>query len=165
MSATKPTNVAASITAKLKNVASRDRVDFQNVLTRYGIERFLYRLSRSEHAERFVLKGASLFVVWQGQSHRATRDLDLLSFGASDVDSVISTFKAIIEWEAEPDALIFDSSQTRAVPIKEGQKYRGVRLMYLTMEKRPTLFEQSRPTLSMFLVSVTSSFDLPSGDL
>jgi predicted nucleotidyltransferase component of viral defense system len=128
MSVKKPTNMAASVRAKLKNYADRERLDFQSVLTRYGIERFLYRLSRSRHADRFILKGASLFVAWAGHPHRATRDLDLLGFGASDVETVVDTFQEIIGTEVEADGLVFDPAQTRGAPIKEGQKYRGVRL-------------------------------------
>lgn len=128
MSVEKPTNMAASVRAKLKNLADRERLDFQSVLTRYGIERFLYRLSRSPHANRFILKGASLFVAWAGHPHRATRDLDLLGFGASDVETVMREFQEIVVTEVEADGLVFDPAQTRGAPIKEGQKYRGVRL-------------------------------------
>jgi len=67
-------------------------------------------------------------VAWEAHVHRATRDVDLLSFGASDVDSVVATFREIVETEVEPDGLVFDAGQTRGAPIKEGQKYRGVRI-------------------------------------
>jgi predicted nucleotidyltransferase component of viral defense system len=120
--------MVASVRARLKNLADREGLDFQSVLTRYSIERFLYRLSRSAHADRFILKGAALFVAWEGQFHRMTRDLDLLSFGASDVDSVVATFREIVSTEVEPDGLVFDPAQTRGSVIKEGQRYRGVRL-------------------------------------
>lgn len=133
MSVEKVTNVAASVRARLKNVSERDGETFQNLLTRFGIERLLYRLSLSGSADRFILKGASLFVAWEGNPHRATRDLDLLGFGASDVDSVVAAFRAIVEIEVEPDGLVFDSAQVRGVPIKEGHKYRGVRLHLLAM--------------------------------
>ncbi len=35
--------------------------DFQLILTRYGLERLLSRLSQSEYCDRFILKGAMLF--------------------------------------------------------------------------------------------------------
>lgn len=61
---------------------SRERSeDFQLVLTRYGLERLLYRLTQSPQAGQFVLKGAVLFQLWTGQPHRPTRDLDLLGQG------------------------------------------------------------------------------------
>jgi hypothetical protein len=59
-------------------LARKQGEDFQLVLTRYVIERLLYRLSRSEHGRQFVLKGAMLFRLWGDQPHRPTRDLDLL---------------------------------------------------------------------------------------
>ncbi|MFH0726490.1 MAG: nucleotidyl transferase AbiEii/AbiGii toxin family protein [Pseudomonadota bacterium] len=53
--------------------------DFNLLLFRYGIERLLYRLSVSAHADRFILKGSSLFLVWKGQTYRVTKDVDLIS--------------------------------------------------------------------------------------
>ena len=65
-------NVGASVRARLQR--SRDqRIDFQILLTRYALERLLYRLSRSEHRNRFVLKGAMLFVTWVKAPSRPTR--------------------------------------------------------------------------------------------
>jgi hypothetical protein len=58
----------------LKRTAPGDE-DFQFVLMRYGAERLMYRLSQSEHATNFVLKGAMLFLVWTGAHYRATKDM------------------------------------------------------------------------------------------
>jgi len=76
-----PKDVAASIRARLHNVARERGEDFQFVLLRYGAERLLYRLTRSAHAGQFVLKGSALFVIWLGHPHRPTRDIDLLGTG------------------------------------------------------------------------------------
>ena len=61
-------NRAASIRARLKQHADSAKEDFNLVLTRYGLERLLYRLSVSEHAPNFLLKGASALpaLVWAG---------------------------------------------------------------------------------------------------
>jgi len=67
-------NRAASIRARLKNLADARKQDFNLVLTHYGLERLLYRLSISEHAPNFLLKGALLFSLWYEVPHRATRD-------------------------------------------------------------------------------------------
>ena len=77
-------NLAASIRARLKQQADATQQDFNLTLTRYGLERLLYRLSTSPHAQRYVLKGSLLFCVWYDQPHRPTRDADLLGFGPSD---------------------------------------------------------------------------------
>ena len=69
-------NRAASIRARLKQHSDRSKQDFNLTLTQYGLERLLYRLSLSEHAPNFLLKGALLFQLWYGQAHRPTRDAD-----------------------------------------------------------------------------------------
>lgn len=76
-------NVAASVRARLKQHADSAKEDFNLTLTRYGLERLLYRLSVSTHASNFLLKGALLFSLWYDHPHRPTRDADLLSFGPS----------------------------------------------------------------------------------
>ena len=75
-----PKNIAASVKARLQNVSAARGEDFNLLLLRYGIERLLFRLCQSPYADRFLLKGAMLFVVWDEKTHRPTRDLDLLGF-------------------------------------------------------------------------------------
>ncbi len=82
----RPTNLTASITQRLLNLARERHEEFQLVLTRYAVERLLYRLGSSRYADQFVVKGALLFSLWQGNPHRATRDLDLLGYGSNDVE-------------------------------------------------------------------------------
>lgn len=78
---TKPvTNPAASARARLLESTRRRKGDFQLTLQRYAIERFLFRLGGSAHRERFVLKGAMLFVLWSDETFRPTRDLDLAGY-------------------------------------------------------------------------------------
>ena len=75
-------NVGASVRARILERARAGQGDFQILLMRYALERFLYRLSVSEHRDRFVLKGAMLFVAWVADPFRPTRDLDLLGLGS-----------------------------------------------------------------------------------
>ena len=72
------TSRSHSIQARLLNYSREHQVNHNHTLTRYGIERLMYRLSRSPHSDRFVLKGAMLFVLWLEDLHRPTQDLDLL---------------------------------------------------------------------------------------
>ena len=81
-------DLAASVRARLLNVAKAKNEDFNQLLVRFALERILYRLSRSQHADHFLLKGALLFNLWYDLPHRATRDADLLGFGASDLESI-----------------------------------------------------------------------------
>lgn len=62
-------------------------------LQRYAVERFLYRLGRSAHRERFVLKGATLFAIW-GTAYRPTRDIDFTAYGNPETESVLAAFRA-----------------------------------------------------------------------
>jgi hypothetical protein len=110
------------------NLSKKRREDFNLVLTHYGLERLLYRLSQSEHASDFVLKGAMLFAVWTKKAHRPTRDLDLLSYRDDSVENLANLFGEICQVEVEPDGLTFDSSTLRVEEIRENQEYRGQRV-------------------------------------
>ena len=85
------TNIAASVKARLLQRAHEDGEDFNSLLVRYVLERLLYRLGASEHANEFVLKGALLFVAWSARPHRATKDLDLLGSGSPDPARLAAT--------------------------------------------------------------------------
>jgi len=70
-------NMPHSVRQRLLNLARQTGQDYNRLLVRYGLERLLYRLIRSDHANRFILKGAMLFAVWSNQQYRATQDLEL----------------------------------------------------------------------------------------
>jgi predicted nucleotidyltransferase component of viral defense system len=121
-------NVAASVRARLLNVAKAQGVDFNQVLVRFALERILYRLSQSEHADRFLLKGALLFTLWYDMPHRATRDADLLGFGASDLESVAQTFRDIASVPVD-DGIVFDPASVVAEEIRKDAGYAGARIL------------------------------------
>src|SRR3546814_20585183 len=87
-------NVGASVRARLLDRARREKTDFQILLTRYALERLLYRLSVSDQRERFVLKGAMLFATWRDDPFRPTRDLDLLGHGDADPAAIAERSEA-----------------------------------------------------------------------
>jgi hypothetical protein len=66
-------NIPASVREKLRNVARERNTDFGLILVKYGLERILYRLSRSGYRQLFILKGALLFELWTNQRYRPTR--------------------------------------------------------------------------------------------
>lgn len=121
-------NLPASIRARLLNVAKAQEVEFQQVLVRFALERFLYRLAQSKHADRFLLKGALLFTVWYDMPHRATRDADLLGFGESDLTSVIQVFRDIAAIAAN-DGITFDPESVTAAQIRKEAGYAGIRIV------------------------------------
>jgi len=124
-----PRNIAASIHRRLLNLARERGDDFQIVLTHYAIERLLYRLSRSPHADRFLLKGAMLMAVWTSQPYRPTRDLNLSGRGDSSVAGMESIFRDLCQLSVENDGLAFDGASVQGAPIREDQEYEGVRVM------------------------------------
>lgn len=121
-------NVGASVRERLLMLARERREDFNFILNSYGVERLLYRLSKSAHNNRFILKGAMLFVVWGDRPHRPTRDLDLLGHGHNRVAAVEQTFREICETRVEDDGLEFDPSSIRGEQIQTDDEYDGVRL-------------------------------------
>ncbi|AWI09510.1 nucleotidyl transferase AbiEii/AbiGii toxin family protein [Ereboglobus luteus] len=125
---TKLKNLPASVKARLLNVARTRHETFNDILVRYCIERLLYRLGQSKHADRFLLKGALLFVLWDDRVPRPTRDVDFLGFGNMEIDAIIDAFREIIATNAPPDGLHFEEASVRAEEIREGQEYGGVRI-------------------------------------
>ncbi len=121
-------HAAASVRARLLNLAKAQGVDFNQVLVRFALERILYRLSQSPHAERFLLKGALLFTLWYDMPHRATRDVDLLGFGASDLDAITRTFRDIAAIDVN-DGITFDPASVNAEEIRKDAGYGGVRVI------------------------------------
>ena len=120
-------NVAASIRARLKQHADVHQQDFNLTLTRYELERLLYRLSLSPHANRYLLKGALLFSLWFDQPHRPTRDADLLGFGPEDIESAVLAFHEICQIEVD-DGLAFDPASIKGATIRKEAGYGGVRV-------------------------------------
>lgn len=126
-------NVAASVKQRLLNYAHERGEEFGLVLSRYTVERFLYRLTQSQHRDQFVLKGALLFQVWDGQLHRVTRDLDLLGYGASEVVVLEQTVRAICGTNVQEDGVRFLADTVRGRRIREDQESEGIRI---TLEAR-----------------------------
>jgi hypothetical protein len=123
-----PKDMSASVRQRLLNLSHRSGEDFQRLLTRYVMERLLDRLSRSEHAPRFVLKGALLFALWTGELHRPTRDLDLLGFGDSSAEGLAEVFRSLCTSGPADDGLVFSAESVSVEPIREDQEYGGQRV-------------------------------------
>jgi hypothetical protein len=121
-------NLAASVRARLLNLAKAEGSDFNGVLVRYALERLLYRISMSAHADRFLLKGAMLFALWYDMPHRSTRDADLLGFGPSDLASIKQTFFDIASVEVE-DGITFDPNSVSVQEIRKEAGYAGARVL------------------------------------
>ena len=122
-------NSAASVRARLLALAQSRSQDYQRVLGRYAIERFLYRLGSSTYRDRFAIKGATLFTLWTGDTHRPTKDLDLLGWGSSAIREVEETIRTICKVEGN-DGILFDGESVEGTRIKEEDEYEGVRVKF-----------------------------------
>ena len=117
-----------SVQVRLAQHAKTIGIDPNLVLTRYAVERFLYRLSLSPHSEKFVLKGALLLLVWLGESLRPTRDADLLGSGDLTDEALVQIFQEVCTVEAEPDAVAYLADSVQLVPIRIEDAYGGRRI-------------------------------------
>jgi len=121
-------NLGASVRSKLKNKAQAENKEFNLILTRYALERFLYRLSISEHRDHFLLKGALLFDLWFDVPLRSTRDIDLLGFQLPDASYLLKTFEDLCDIPVE-DGVTFDRASIRAEEIRKEANYSGMRVI------------------------------------
>lgn len=122
-----PTNMAKSVKDRLLNIARQEGRVFDVLLVRFALERLLYRLSVSEHRERFVLKGGMLVTVWVKDDNRVTRDADFLGHGDPDPERLAADFREIMAIESD-DGLVFDLDALAATAIREEMEYGGTRL-------------------------------------
>jgi len=120
-------DIPASIRDRVYARSREKGEDFQLLALRYAYERFLYRLSISEHRESCILKGASLLGLWMPDPYRSTRDLDLLAFGPSDGSSVKRLIASICSVPCPEDGLSFDLDGLRVQAIREAADYGGQR--------------------------------------
>jgi len=121
-------NIAASVRKRLLKITRETGDDANLVWTRYATERLLYRLSVSEYARDFILKGAMLFMAWTGQSYRPTVDMDLLGRGEDSSERLAEVFRNICAVAVEPDGLEYSANSVKAAPIRNEQEYQGQRI-------------------------------------
>ncbi len=124
-------NVAASVRQRLLNKSESEERPFNELLQYYAMERFLYRLSKSEHADKFVLKGALALRVWDSPEFRPTMDIDLLGITSNRETEIVKQIEDIITVPVDPDGLIYDCDSIRAEEITEEAEYSGIRLKLL----------------------------------
>ena len=123
-------NVAASVRARLLTRAQEQDMDYNLILTKYALERLLYRLGASQWADAFLLKGALLFDLWFDQPHRPTRDMDLLGFGSADMADLVTVFSTVCALPQD-DGIVFDPASVRATEIRKEANYAGMRVTLL----------------------------------
>ena len=125
----KTKNIAASVHQRLLNKARESSRPFNEILQHFAIERFIYRLSKSPHADRFVLKGALMFSIWTGSLSRPTMDIDLLGKIDNSIDMIVAVVKDACKIEVESDGIVFHKDTVSATKITEDADYEGVRVL------------------------------------
>lgn len=123
-------NAPASVRARLLNHARKTDQDFNLVLTRYCLERMLYRIGISDFADQLLLKGALLFDLWFDVPHRPTRDADFLGFGSPALTNLENTFGSICAIVAD-DGVEFHADTVRTREIRDQSNYAGMRITLL----------------------------------
>lgn len=125
-------NLGASIRDRLLNKVRAEKLDYNLLLTRYALERMIYRLSISAERDRFLLKGALLFDLWFDVPHRPTHDADFLGFGSAEIPQLEAVFRDICRIEVD-DGIVFDSDSVKAAEIRKEANYAGVRVTLMGM--------------------------------
>lgn len=120
-------NVGASVRARLLTLSKERNQPFDLLLTRYVLERLLYRLGSTKHRDRFILKGAMLLSTWVNNQFRPTRDLDLLGMGNPDPEALLAIFKELAGIN-EADGVTFDPGSFTVDRIRDETEYGGVRI-------------------------------------
>ncbi len=131
----KKKNIAASVRSKLTNQFKMTGENLQTLFVRYANERFLYRLSQTEHRTKFLVKGATVFAFWFDQPHRPTKDLDLLGYGKNEIPELEHIVREICAIR-EDDGLKFLTETIKGSLIREDHEYQGVRITITVMLER-----------------------------
>jgi hypothetical protein len=118
---------AESIRHRIRNELRARGEDVGIGLQRYAVERFLYRLGRSRHRERFILKGGMLFAIW-GRTYRPTRDVDFTGYGSPEAEDVTRAIREICATPDDVDQLVFETDAITVESIRDGSEYSGLRI-------------------------------------
>jgi predicted nucleotidyltransferase component of viral defense system len=128
-----PRNIVAYVQARLVERSRDLGVEHQLTHARFGGERLLYRLSKSEVADRFVLKGAALLLLWIGEPIRPTKDVDLLGFGDASAEALERLFVNLCAIESADDGLTFLPDSVHVDAIRDNQEYGGRRVKLMAL--------------------------------
>lgn len=125
-----PQNVAVSVRQRLLNRSRGDNRSFNELLQYYAMERFLYRLSISDHAQHFILKGALMLRAWNSPQFRPTMDIDMLGLTSSEDENIISQIRDVLAVDVPADGLSFDGDSIASERITEDADYEGIRIRF-----------------------------------
>lgn len=126
----KPVCLVASVHQRLLNKARKTGRPFNELLQYYAMERFLYRLSKSAHADKFTLKGALMLAVWEAPVTRPTKDIDVLAQTRNSIETITGAVRDMCEQPVESDGILFDAASITSERIVEDVEYEGIRVCF-----------------------------------
>lgn len=129
-------NISASILARLRNQANEMNRPFAEVLQYYAMERFLYRLSKTGYADKFILKGGLLFYVWNLPLRRPTRDIDFRGYVSGNRATLLKIMDEVIQVSAPEDGLVLDSQSVSVEETQIDADYQGIRVKLTALLER-----------------------------
>jgi predicted nucleotidyltransferase component of viral defense system len=154
-------NIAASILARLRNQTEILGRPFAEVLQYYAMERFLYRLSKTRYADKFILKGGLLFYVWNLPLRRPTRDIDFRGYVSSKGKDLFKIIKEVIAISVPEDGLVFDSESVSVEETQIDADYQGIRIKLTALLGRSKIPIQIDIGFSDELTSKVESIEYP----
>lgn len=154
-------NIPASILARLKNRSEILKRPFAEILQYYAMERFLYRLSKTKYAAKFILKGGLLFYVWNVPLRRPTRDIDFRGYVTSDSEHLLRIFREVAQVSAPEDGLVFDLDSTSIEETQIDADYQGVRVKLTALLERSRILVQVDIGFSDELASKAENVEYP----
>jgi len=154
-------NIQASVRAQLQNKAKETNRPFAEMLQYYGMERFLYRVGKSQYAHQFILKGALMFTAWNIPQRRTTLDIDFLARFDNQINSIEKVIRDICKVKVVPDGLDFDAETVRGQRIKEDADYEGVRVKFVGYLERARITMQMDIGFGDIIYPRTKIFDYP----
>jgi predicted nucleotidyltransferase component of viral defense system len=156
-----PKNTVASIQARLRNTAERIGKPFGEVLQYYGIERFLYRLSKSKYVNQFILKGGLVFYVWNITLRRPTRDIDFRGYLDSSSENILKVISEVVAEPVPDDGITFDSTTISVEQTQIDANYEGVRVRFTGYLGRARIPMQIDIGFSDEIASYVAHMDYP----
>jgi predicted nucleotidyltransferase component of viral defense system len=116
-------DIGASVRQRLLNQAHEQGRPFQELLQYFVMERFLYRLSKSQFRDSFILKGALLLTAWRAPRTRPTMDIDLMGRTDNGLKHIRSVVEEICGLTVEQDGVEFRKETIEIQRIKEDAEY------------------------------------------
>lgn len=137
-------NVSASVLARLRSQTEIRERPFGEILQYYAMERFLYRLSKTKYAEKFILKGGLLFYAWNLSLRRPTRDIDFRGYVASNGKNLLKIINDVIAKPVPEDGIVFDPQSVSVEETQIDAGYQGIRVKLTALLQRTrTLFKST----------------------